>query len=227
MDGVGASVGLQARDDALARTRTMINRVTSSPFWTRERDRALRKHIAAGKSIEAIATHFDTTPNAIQRRLYHLRGVAQSFAPNTASLHETIGKLPKEKKARNTAVLDAMQSAIKSGMWRDRVIYEAAQLGIGSQAIGNALGLSRVTVYRILVLQGAPESELKERAKKRRKERKRIVKPAMDALRLAIARGVPRDQAMVEAYRSGLTLQAIGDVYGLTRERIRQIIAAH
>jgi DNA-directed RNA polymerase sigma subunit (sigma70/sigma32) len=49
----------------------------------------------------------------------------------------------------------------------------------------------------------------------------------MDALRLAIARGIPRDHAMVEAHRSGLTLQAIGDVYNLTRERVRQIIAAH
>jgi len=205
----------------------MINRHTNSSFWTRDRDRALRKHTVAGKSIEAIATHFDTTPNAIQRRLYHLRGVAQSFAQNAASRHDSIGKLPKEKNAREIAVLAAMQSAIKSGMWRDRAIYEAAQLGVGSQAIGNAVGLSRVTVYRILILQGAPEHELKKRAEKRRKERKRIVKPAMDALRLAIARGVPRDQAMVEAYRSGLTLQAIGGVYGLTRERIRQIIAAH
>jgi hypothetical protein len=56
----------------------MINRPANSPFWTRERDRALQKHIAAGGSIEAIAAYFDTTPNAIQRRLYHLRGVAHS-----------------------------------------------------------------------------------------------------------------------------------------------------
>jgi DNA-directed RNA polymerase sigma subunit (sigma70/sigma32) len=75
-----------------------------------------------------------------------------------------------------------------------------------------------------LVLQGAPESELKERAKNRRKERKRIFDHAMDALRSAIARGVPRNQAIVAARRSGLTLQAIGDMYGLTDERIRQII---
>jgi len=202
----------------------MINRHANARFWTRERDRALQKHADAGASIEAIAKHFDATPNAIQRRLYQLRGVTLSFAQNAARLQERIGKLPKEKKERKTSVLAAMHSDIRRGMTRDRAIYEAAQLGVGSQAIGNALGLSRQTVYRILVLQGAPESELKERAKNRRKERKRIFDHAMDALRSAIARGVPRDQAIVKARRSGLTLQAIGDVYGLSRERIRQII---
>ena len=164
----------------------MINRHADARFWMRERDRALQ-NADAGASIEAIAKHFDTTPNAIQRRLYQLRGVTLSFAQNAARLHERIGKLPKEKKERKTSVLAAMHSDIRRGMTRDRAIYEAAQLGVGSQAIGNALGLSRQTVYRILVLQGAPESELKERAKNRRKERKRIFDHAMDALRSAIA----------------------------------------
>jgi hypothetical protein len=203
----------------------MINRNTNSGFWTRERNRMLRKRAAAGESPEAIATYFATTPQAILRRLYRLSGKAQPFAKDVGSLHENMGKLPKEKRTRQDVVLGAMRAEIKKGMWRDRAIYEASRLGVGSSAIAEALGLSRMQIWRILVLQGAPEHELKERAKKRRKERERTARPAMDALRLAIARDASRDQAMAEAYKAGLTLQAIGDVYGLTRERVRQIIA--
>jgi hypothetical protein len=43
--------------------------------------------------------------------------------------------------------------------------YEASRLGVGSSAIADALGLGRTQIWRILVLQGAPEHELKERAK--------------------------------------------------------------
>jgi hypothetical protein len=59
-------------------------------------------------------------------------------------------------------------------------------------------------------MQGAPERTLKARARKRRKERKRMFRPAIEALRAAIARGVPRDRAIAEAYASGLTL--LGEV---------------
>jgi hypothetical protein len=203
----------------------MINRNTNSGFWTRKRDRMLQKRAAAGESPEAIATYFATTPQAILRRLYRLSGKAQRFAKDAGGFHEIMGKLPKEKRARQDVVLAEMRAEIKKGMWRDRAIYEASRLGVGSSAIADALALSRTQIWRILVLQGAPEHELKERAKKRRKERERIVRPAMDALRLAIGRGSSRDQAMAEAYKAGLTLRAIGDMYGLTRERIRQIIA--
>lgn len=34
----------------------------------------------------------------------------------------------------------------------------------------------------------------------------------------------PRRKSMAEAYRSGLTLQAIGDQHGITRERVRQLL---
>jgi hypothetical protein len=120
-----------------------------------------------------------------------------------------------------------MRSAIERGAWRDRAICEAARLGVGTQAIAAAAGVSRQTVYRILVLQGAPERELKERARRRRMEKKPLFRPALDALRSAVARGVPRDRAIVEARASGLTLAAIGSVFGLTRERVRQIVGSH
>lgn len=42
-----------------------------------------------------------------------------------------------------------------------------------------------------------------------------------------MARDVSRELAMVAAYRGGKTLQQIGTEYGLTRERVRQIVARH
>jgi biotin operon repressor len=205
----------------------MINRHATSPFWTPQTDTIIQKLHAAGVPLEQLAAKLDVTPNSVQRRLYHLRTRGISLAKDKSELPTTVSKLPKEKRARQHAVLAAMRSAIKDGMWRDRAICEAAQRGGGTEAIADALGVSRQTIYSILTLQSAPERELKERARKRRKERKRVFRPAMDALRGVIGRGVPRDRAIVEAYASGLTLQAIGNVFGLTRERIRQIIARH
>ena len=40
-------------------------------------------------------------------------------------------------------------------------------------------------------------------------------------------RDIDRELAMVAAYKSGKTLQQIGDDYGVTRERIRQLIGRH
>jgi hypothetical protein len=65
-------------------------------------------------------------------------GNIQLFAKDARGLHEVIGKLPKEKRARQDLVLAAMRAEIKKGMWRDRAIYAAGQLGVGLSAIGDA-----------------------------------------------------------------------------------------
>jgi IS30 family transposase len=205
----------------------MINRQANSPFWTPQTDKILRKLQRAEVPLEKIAGQLNVTPNSIQRRLYHLRGTVPPYASETSVLRARISKLPKEKRARRDALLAAMQSAIKDGMWRDRAICEARMLGVRARAIADTLGVTRQTIYRILVLQGAPERELKERAKKRRKENARVFRSAKAALRLALARGVSRDRAIVKAAGAGLSYAAIGKKVGLTRERVRQIIAAH
>jgi IS30 family transposase len=205
----------------------MINRHANSPFWTSQTDKILQKLQAAGVPIEKIAAQLDVTANSVQRRLYQLRGSAPPYSSEGAALRERISDLPRKRRARQDAVLVAMRSEIKHGMWRDRAVCEAARLGAGTQAIAAALGVSRMTIYRILVLQGAPERELKARARKRRKQKAGVFRPAMAALRSAVARGLRRDQAITEAYRSGLTLAAIGTVFGLTRQRVQQIIVRH
>ena len=185
----------------------MMNRHANSRFWTPKRDRVLRQLATAGELPERIAAKLDTTPNSVQRRLYHLRGTVRPYASETSVLRAKISKIPLEKRARQEAVLAAMRSVIKNGLWRDRAICEARTLGVGSQAIADALGLTRQTIYRILVLQGAPERKLKERAKKRRKETERVFRPAMTALHAALARGVARDRAIVEAAGAGVAMR--------------------
>jgi IS30 family transposase len=205
----------------------MINRQANSPFWTPQTDKLLQKLQTAGVPLEKIAAKLDVTPNSIQRRLYHLRGTASPYTSEKSVLRARLSKLPKEKCARRDAVLAAMRSAIKDGVWRDRAICEVRALGVGPQAIADTLGVSRQTIYRILVLQGAPERELKEKAKKRRKETKRVFRLALIALRSALAHGVSRDRAIVEAYKSGVRPAAIAKELGLTRQRVHQILLLH
>jgi DNA-directed RNA polymerase sigma subunit (sigma70/sigma32) len=45
----------------------------------------------------------------------------------------------------------------------------------------------------------------------------------LSKLRQDIARSVARNEAIIRARKAGATLQAIGDVVNLTRERVRQI----
>jgi predicted ArsR family transcriptional regulator len=95
----------------------------------RQRDKLLLQLQAGGVAVEQIAAQLDVTPNSALKRLYHLRGQVQPFTPDPAKLYALLSKLPREKRARNEALLAAMRSAIANGVWRDRAIFEAAQLG--------------------------------------------------------------------------------------------------
>jgi DNA-directed RNA polymerase sigma subunit (sigma70/sigma32) len=47
----------------------------------------------------------------------------------------------------------------------------------------------------------------------------------LSKIRQEIARGVTRKQAIAHARKAGATLQAIGEVLGVTRQRVRQILS--
>ena len=67
------------------------------------------------------------------------------------------------------------------------------------------------------------EREARARNAARQKERKRKMDAVLSKLRQEIARGIARNEAIIRARKAGATLQAIGDVVGLTREWVRQI----
>src|ERR1700730_16266546 len=64
----------------------------------------------------------------------------------------------------------------------------------------------------------SPEPELQE------KERQRKTDAVLAKFRQDLARGVARYAATIQARKAGATLQAIGDVLGVTKERVRQLI---
>ena len=101
--------------------------------------------------------------------------------------------------------------------------------GLSAAKIAAKLGVSRNSVIarsqRLRGLSRTFPSYLREQEKARASiaARKRKMDAVLSKLRQEIARGVARNEAIIRARKAGATLQAIGDVVGLTREWVRQI----
>jgi hypothetical protein len=200
-----------------------IRRRLPANFWTSERDRELQSLRAALLPTIKIAARLGTTPYAVYRRLSHLRGVVwPSRERAKKEFRAKSAKLRKEK-ARRTAIaaLRGMSAAIARGVPRNEAIIQAKKQGARPQAIANELGLNRQSIYRITVLEVPAEQEAEAR---RRKEAERRGRMAITALRAAIARGMPRDTAILQARKAGATYAAIGKQLGLNRQRVHQLI---
>src|SRR5437870_5556991 len=130
-----------------------INRHVTSAFWTPKRDKRLQTLQAAGLSAAEIAARLGTTPFAIYRRFYHLRG--QVF-PSDQVMKETLrvkaAARREEKQRREKAALAAMRAAIARGVPRDIAIAEARNAGASPSGIADALYVSRQLVYRMILL---------------------------------------------------------------------------
>jgi len=133
---------------------------------------------------------------------------------------------PKRKRQQSAGV-EKMRAAIARGVPRNKAINDAVEHGVRFQAIANALELTRQTIYRIVVLQGASERELKARAAMRRKRIENEQRAALKKMAASIKRGVPRDAAILETYRRGVPPSLIGEALDITRQRVHQIIAMY
>ena len=126
---------------------------------------------------------------------------------------------------------------IRGSFWtpeRDRRLqaYEAA--GVPASAIAERLGTTRDAVLgRSQRLRGLTVTYKayvqKQRAVRaaidaRQREKRRRVRAAIARMRAEIAKGIPRDVAIVSAAERGATYKAIADEVGVTRERVRQIL---
>jgi hypothetical protein len=199
-----------------------IRRRLPANFWTSERDRKLQRLRAASLPTIKIAARLGTTPYAVYRRLSHLRGVVwPSRERAKREFRAKSAKLRKEKARRTEAAIRGMRAAIARGVPRNEAIIQAKKQGARPQAIANELGLNRQSIYRITVLEVPAEQEAEAR---RRKEAERRGRMAITALRAAIARGMPRDTAILQARKAGATYAAIGKQLGLTRQRVHQLI---
>jgi hypothetical protein len=199
-----------------------IRRRLPANFWTSERDRKLQSLRAASLPTIKIAARLGTTPYAVYRRLSHLRGVVwPSRERAKKEFRAKSAKLRKEEARRTEAAIRGMRAAIARGVPRNEAIIQAKKQGARPQAIANELGLNRQSIYRITVLEVPAEQEAEAR---RRKEAERRGLMAINALRAAIARGMPRDTAILQARKAGATYTAIGKQLGLTRQRVHQLI---
>jgi hypothetical protein len=106
--------------------------------------------------------------------------------------------------------LSAAKIAAKLGTTRDAVLGRSHRLSGASLTYPSYLRLA---------------NEARARKAARRKKQERLNHAALSKIRQETARGIGRDRAIVRARKAGATLKAIGDVFGITRERVRQIVA--
>jgi hypothetical protein len=116
---------------------------------------------------------------------------------------------------------------------RDKQLRRLEAAGLSAAQIGDRLGTTRNAVIgrsvrlRGLIFPSQIQRQRTERALRaahlhQRKERATL---SLASMRRVIARGTPRDTAIVSAIRDQVTYQAIADELGLTRQRVQQIVA--
>ena len=116
---------------------------------------------------------------------------------------------------------------------KDRQLRRLEAAGLSAAQIADRIGATRNAVIgrsarlRGLVFPSQLRRQRREqalRAARLRQKKERMAAP-LAAMRRAIARGTPRDAAIVAAVKARVTYQAIADELGLSRQRVQQIVA--
>jgi hypothetical protein len=116
---------------------------------------------------------------------------------------------------------------------KDRQLQRLEAAGLSASQIAHRIGATRNAVIgRSVRLRGLtfPSQIRRERAQRalraaRLHQHKVRIAAALAAMRRMIAKGTPRDTAIVAAVKARATYQSIADELGLTRQRVQQIIA--
>jgi len=84
----------------------------------------------------------------------------------------------------------------------------------------------RAYLLRKVAAQSGPTTDeiVRAKAARRRKELHRQEKEALSQMRAAVARGMERDPAIAEANKKGAKFKAIADQFGVSRQRVHQIV---
>jgi hypothetical protein len=112
----------------------------------------------------------------------------------------------------------------------DARLQQLEAQGLSAAKIADKLGTTRNSVIgRSQRLRGLyrtfPSFLRQEReARARGAARKRKMDAVLSKFRQEITRGVARKEAIAHARKAGATLQAIGEVLGVTRQRVGQIL---
>jgi hypothetical protein len=117
---------------------------------------------------------------------------------------------------------------------KDKQLRRLEGAGLSAAQIAPRLGTTRNAVIgrsvrlRGLIFPSQRQREQKERALRaaRLREQRERTTASLASMRRAIAKGMPRNVAIVAAATGSVTYQAIADELGLTRQRVQQIAAA-
>jgi transposase-like protein len=84
----------------------------------------------------------------------------------------------------------------------------------------------RAYLLRKVAAQSGPTTEeiVRAKAARRRRELQRRENEALAEMRGALARGAARDRAIAEANKKGAGFRAIAKQFGVTRQRVHQIV---
>ena len=108
-------------------------------------------------------------------------------------------------------------------MWgKRRAIEIAIELGTTSNAVIGRIHRLLGTYQDKIAKQLAVARDIARRRQKARNARQRAI---VGNMLERMASGVPRNKAIIRARTEGASLQAIGTAIGLSRERVRQIVA--
>ena len=117
---------------------------------------------------------------------------------------------------------------------RDRRLQALEEKGLSASAIAEKLGTTRNAVLgRSQRLRGLTvtykayvekQQELRAANEPQRRQRERRIQAALTRLRSDLAKGVPRDVAIVAGRKRGATCRVIANELGLTRQRVHQIV---
>ena len=119
-------------------------------------------------------------------------------------------------------------------MWTDRLDAKLLKLkrdGLSFAEIGERLGVTRNSALgrfqrlngRVFPSQAKRSRMRKEAAKLKKDTRARKDGEIIRKMKAAIAAGTDRTKAISQAFAAGAHRQAIGDAFGLSRERVYQI----
>src|ERR1700676_2975419 len=113
---------------------------------------------------------------------------------------------------------------------KDKQLQRLEAAGLSAARIADRLGTTRNAVIgrsvrvRGMIFPSQIQRKRTERALRaaREHQQKERTAAALAAMRRMIARGTPRDMAIVSAVKAHLSYRAIGEELGLTKQRVQQ-----
>jgi hypothetical protein len=116
---------------------------------------------------------------------------------------------------------------------KDKQLQRLAAAGLSAAQIADRIGTTRNAVIgrsvrlRGLIFPSQIQRQRRERAFRaaRLRQQKKRTAVLLASMRRAIAKGTPRNMAIVSAVKAHVTYEVIANELGITRQRVQQIVS--